>query len=119
MENDVLAALWAADGPLPARRVRERLTGDLAYTTVLTILSRLHDKGMVVRHREGRGYVYEPARDEASHTAQRMRSLLEGIPDREAVLARFVSELSAQDEHVLHQLLSEHGGHGEGERRKR
>ncbi|MEW2160961.1 BlaI/MecI/CopY family transcriptional regulator [Streptomyces sp. NPDC007189] len=108
LESDVLAALWAADGPLTARQVREQLPGDLAYTTVLTILTRLHEKGMLVRHREGRGYAYEPARDEASHTAQRMHSLLEGGSDREAVLARFVSELSAHDEHLLHQLLSGH-----------
>ncbi|MER5528114.1 BlaI/MecI/CopY family transcriptional regulator [Streptomyces sp. NPDC002677] len=109
LESDVLAALWAASGPQTAREVRERLPGDLAYTTVLTILSRLHDKGMLVRHREGRGYAYEPARDEASHTAQRMHSLLAGGSDREAVLARFVSELSEQDEHLLHQILSGHG----------
>ncbi|SHM49280.1 Predicted transcriptional regulator [Streptomyces yunnanensis] len=102
----MLAALWAARGPLTARETQERLPGDLAYTTVMTILSRLHDKGMLMRHREGRGYAYEPARDEASHTAQRMHSLLEGGSDREAVLARFVSELSAQDEHLLQQLLS-------------
>ncbi|GHH84634.1 hypothetical protein GCM10018793_49540 [Streptomyces sulfonofaciens] len=110
LESDVLATLWAAGGPLTARDVRERLPGDLAYTTVLTILSRLYDKGILVRHRDGRGYAYEPARDEASHTAQRMHSLLEGGSDREAVLARFVSELSEQDENVLHQLLSGHGG---------
>ncbi|MET7690509.1 BlaI/MecI/CopY family transcriptional regulator [Streptomyces sp. NPDC005483] len=115
LESDVLAALWAADGPLTAGQVREALPGDLAYTTVLTILSRLHDKQMLVRHREGRGYAYEPVRDEASHTAQRMRSLLEGGSDREAVLARFVSELSEQDEHVLHQLLSGHDARAEGD----
>ncbi|MGW3133370.1 BlaI/MecI/CopY family transcriptional regulator [Streptomyces sp. NPDC001076] len=108
LESDVLAALWAADGPRTAREVREQLPGDLAYTTVLTILSRLHDKGILVRHREGRGYAYEPARDEASHTAQRMHSLLTGGSDRQAVLARFVSELSEQDEHLLQQLLSGH-----------
>ncbi|MEU6094971.1 BlaI/MecI/CopY family transcriptional regulator [Streptomyces sp. NPDC047079] len=119
LESDVLAALWAADGPLTARQVREQLPGDLAYTTVLTILSRLYDKGMLVRHREGRGYAYAPARDEASHTARRMRSLLEGGSDREAVLARFVSELSAQDEHVLHQLLSGHSARAEDESTRR
>jgi predicted transcriptional regulator len=108
LENSVLAALWAADGPLTARQVMERLPGDLAYTTVLTILSRLHDKGMLVRHREGRGYAYEPARDEASHTAEQMRTLLEHGSDREAVLARFVSELSEQDEQVLQRLLAGH-----------
>jgi predicted transcriptional regulator len=115
LESDVLAALWAADGPLTAGQVREALPGDLAYTTVLTILSRLHDKEMLVRRREGRGYAYEPVRDEASHTAQRMRSLLEGGSDREAVLTRFVSELSEQDEHVLQQLLSGHDARAEGD----
>ncbi|MGW3361163.1 BlaI/MecI/CopY family transcriptional regulator [Streptomyces bungoensis] len=115
LESDVLAALWAAGGPSSARQIQERLPGDLAYTTVLTILSRLYDKGVLVRHREGRGYVYEPARDEASHTAHRMHSLLEGGSDREAVLARFVSELSARDEQMLHQLLSGDGRSAEDE----
>ncbi|MEH0430396.1 BlaI/MecI/CopY family transcriptional regulator [Streptomyces stelliscabiei] len=115
LESEVLATLWAADGPLTAGQVREALPGDLAYTTVLTILSRLHDKEMLVRQREGRGYAYEPVRDEASHTAQRMRSLLEGGSDREAVLAHFVSELSEHDEHVLHQLLSGHDARSGGD----
>ncbi|MFJ5532780.1 BlaI/MecI/CopY family transcriptional regulator [Streptomyces sp. NPDC093261] len=121
LESSVLATLWAAEGPLTARQVRERLPGDLAYTTVLTILSRLYDKGMLVRRRKGRGYTYEPARDEASHTAERMRTLLERGSDREAVLTRFVSELSEQDEQLLQRLLSGHevreGGEHLGERR--
>ncbi len=107
LESGVLAALWAADEPMTARQVLERLPGDLAYTTVLTILSRLHDKGMLVRHPAGRGYAYAPVRDEASETAVRMHSLLERGSDREAVLSRFVSELSPEDEQLLHRLLGE------------
>ncbi|MFH8336674.1 BlaI/MecI/CopY family transcriptional regulator [Streptomyces sp. AM6-12] len=106
LESGVLAVLWAADGPLTARQVLGALPGDLAYTTVLTILSRLHDKGMLVRHREGRGHAYAPARDEASDIAARMRTLLDRGPDREAVLGRFVSGLSAEDEQVLQRLLT-------------
>ncbi|MER6273172.1 BlaI/MecI/CopY family transcriptional regulator [Streptomyces sp900105755] len=115
LESGVLAALWAASEPLTARRVQERLPGDLAYTTVLTILSRLHDKGMLVRQRAGRGYAYSPVRDEASDTAQRMHTLLERGSDREAVLSRFVSELSAEDEQLLQRLLGEHDGGPVGE----
>ena len=110
LESGVLAALYGADEPQTARQVKDRLPGDLAYTTVLTILSRLYDKGMLVRHRAGRGYAYAPARDEATHTAERMRSLLEHGTDREAVLTRFVSELSAQDEQLLQRLLSGNDG---------
>ncbi|GHJ36696.1 BlaI/MecI/CopY family transcriptional regulator [Streptomyces sp. TS71-3] len=106
LEAGVLAALWEAGEPLSAGQVRSRLPGDLAYTTVLTILARLYAKGMVVRNRAGRGYAYAPAADEASHTAERMRTLLDGGSDREAVLTRFVSQLSARDEELLQRLLA-------------
>lgn len=108
LESEVLAALWSADGPLTAAQVNERLPGALAYTTVLTILSRLVDKGLVTRRKEGRGYAFAPARDEAAHTAGQMRSLLDHGSDREAVLSRFIDELSADDERLLQRLLGEH-----------
>jgi predicted transcriptional regulator len=105
LESEVLAALWAAGAPVGAGTVRERVSGEPAYTTVLTILSRLHGKGLVARERVGRGYVYAPVRDEAGHAAAGMRVLLEHGGDRAAVLARFVSELPAEDEKLLERLL--------------
>jgi predicted transcriptional regulator len=105
LESAVLAALWAAGEPVVAGVVREQLAGDPAYTTVLTILSRLHDKGLVTRVRAGRGHLYAPVRDEAGHAAAAMRDLLERGGDRGAVLARFVSELSEEDEKLLERLL--------------
>jgi predicted transcriptional regulator len=100
-----MAVLWAADVPLTASQVGERLPGELAYTTVLTILSRLLDKGQLTRQRAGRGYAYAPVRDEAADTAGRMVSLLDRGSDRKAVLARFVSELTAEDEALMQGLL--------------
>ncbi|WP_309032687.1 BlaI/MecI/CopY family transcriptional regulator, partial [Streptomyces alfalfae] len=41
LEQQVLAALRAAPGPVSAAWVQERIGGDLAYTTVMTILTRL------------------------------------------------------------------------------
>ncbi|MCA1219863.1 BlaI/MecI/CopY family transcriptional regulator [Streptomyces sp. 8L] len=105
LESEVLGALWAASGPASAATVRQEVDGDPAYTTVLTILTRLHEKGLVTRERAGRGYLYTPVRDEAGHTAAGMRALLEKGGDRAATLARFVSELPAEDERLLEQLL--------------
>ncbi|MGW3248283.1 BlaI/MecI/CopY family transcriptional regulator [Streptomyces sp. NPDC001070] len=85
--------------------MRERLHGDPAYTTMLTILTRLHDKGLVTRERAGRTRLYAPVRDEAAHTAAAMRALLVKGSDRAAVLARFVSELPTDDEELLERLL--------------
>ncbi|MER5543903.1 BlaI/MecI/CopY family transcriptional regulator [Streptomyces sp. NPDC001118] len=104
LEGEVLAALWAAGAPVAAAVVQEQVPG-AAYTTVLTILTRLCDKGLVTRQREGRSHVYAPVDDQAGHAAAGMHSLLDEGGDRAAVLARFVSELSAEDEQLLEQLL--------------
>lgn len=105
LESEVLAALWAAGRPAGAAAVREQVAGDPAYTTVLTILTRLQDKGLVTRERAGRSFLYTPVRDEAGHAAAGMRDLLEHGGDRAAVLTRFVSELPEADEKLLEQLL--------------
>ena len=54
--------LWER-GEASVREVREALAPDrpLAYTTVLTVLSRLHDKGLVERRKEGRSHLYSAA----------------------------------------------------------
>lgn len=105
LESDVLAALWSQDAPMTPGEVREYLGGTLAYTTVMTTLSRLFDKGIVVRESAGRAYAYTPALDEAEFAAVRMRELLDAGSDRKAVLTRFVGNLSAADERVLSGLL--------------
>ncbi|MFC1417752.1 BlaI/MecI/CopY family transcriptional regulator [Streptacidiphilus cavernicola] len=105
LESDVMAVLWAADSALTAAQVGERLPGELAYTTVLTILSRLVDKKQLTRARSGRGYAFAPVRDQASDTARRMASLLDQGLDRKAVLTRFVSTLSGEDEALMQELL--------------
>ncbi|MFE3830289.1 BlaI/MecI/CopY family transcriptional regulator [Streptomyces sp. NPDC059092] len=105
LEAGVLAALWAADGPLTPGRVQEQLGGSLARTTVTTILSRLYEKGAVTRVRAGRGYAYTPTEDAPGLTARRMHSELAKDEDRSAVLARFVSQLNDEDERLLRSLL--------------
>ncbi|MEV7085956.1 BlaI/MecI/CopY family transcriptional regulator [Streptomyces sp. NPDC093085] len=109
LESGVLAALWAADGPLTPGRVQEELGGSLARTTVTTILTRLYEKGTVTRVRAGRGYAYTPTEDAPGLTARRMHTELAKDEDRRAVLARFVSQLDDEDERVLRALLDGEG----------
>lgn len=105
LESEVLAALWASDGPLTPGEVVEAIGGDLAYTTVQTILVRLHAKGAVAREQSGRAYAYTPVLDDAGLAADRMRALLDKGGDRAAVLQQFVRTLSAEDETALVRLL--------------
>lgn len=109
LENEVLAALAAVDRPLTPGEVLAALDRELAYTTVMTTLTRLHAKDVVTRERAGRAYAYAPA-DTATAAARRMRRLLDGGEDRAVVLARFLDELDADDVPVLQRLLAEAEG---------
>jgi predicted transcriptional regulator len=103
---DLLAILHEAGTPLTPGEVLERLDDDLAYSTVVTILSRLYEKGVLTRSRPGRAFTYAPVADVPGLAARRMHQVLESEPDRATVLARFVGDLSARDEALLRDLLN-------------
>jgi predicted transcriptional regulator len=92
---------------MTAAQVRAKLGDTLAYTTVMTVLARIADKGQAVRRRQGRAHIYTPVRDEAEVTALQMRRLLESGDNRAAVLARFIGVLSAEDEALLADMLTQ------------
>ncbi|HEY2287027.1 MAG TPA: BlaI/MecI/CopY family transcriptional regulator [Streptosporangiaceae bacterium] len=109
LEAAVLDVLRVAAVPLSPGQVRERLAEDLSYSTVVTIVSRLHAKGLLERERAGRAFVYRPV-DDASRAASRMSQALQAGSDHGAVLSRFVSGLSGRDAVLLRSLLGEAGG---------
>jgi predicted transcriptional regulator len=88
LETQVLTVLRTADAPVTAAWVQERLDAELAYTTVMTVLSRLLEKQAVTRVREGRSFAWSPAADEA-------------------VLASFITALPEDDEQLLRDLLDQ------------
>jgi predicted transcriptional regulator len=104
-EAEILDLLQRAEGALTPGEVAERLGGELTYSSVVTILTRMHTKQLLTRTRRGRAYAYAPVTDEDGFAARRMRGVLDERPDREAVLARFVNELSSADEDLLRHLL--------------
>jgi predicted transcriptional regulator len=103
----IVDVLDGADGPLTPAQVRAALGTERAYTTVMTVMARLADRGVLVRHRAGRGYAYTTHPDRAEVTARQMHRLLDTDEDRSAVLARFVHGLTSDDEQTLVQLLTE------------
>ncbi|MEV6537909.1 BlaI/MecI/CopY family transcriptional regulator [Streptomyces sp. NPDC051665] len=107
LETQVLTVLRTADAPVTAAWVQERLDAELAYTTVMTVLSRLLEKQAVTRVREGRSFTWSPAADEAGLAALKMRKVLDREQDRRAVLASFITALPEDDEQLLRDLLDQ------------
>jgi predicted transcriptional regulator len=110
LEAQVVTVLSASDLPLTPGEVRDLLDpgGALSYSAVVTTLTRLHGKGAVTRHRDGRAFRYGAVSNAAGLVADRMSRLLAGEPDRMSVLRRFVSTLDSDDEKILRDLLRDH-----------
>jgi predicted transcriptional regulator len=105
LEAEVLAALWAADGPITAARVREAVSVELAYNTVQTILVRLYEKGLIGRVADGRRHEYFAVKGAEELAAEQMQALLSRGRDRQAVLQRFATSLSVEDARLLQAML--------------
>ena len=93
LEAAVLRVLWDSGRPMPVREVAEAINAGrgspLAYTTVLTVMSRLARKKILARSRSGRGYIYTPVAADSAEIA--VRGVLAEFGD--AALARFVEQV--------------------------
>src|SRR5688572_17822314 len=109
-ELDVMVVLWAR-GSGTVTEVREALPDPLAYTTVLTVLRTLEEKGFVGHEEEGKAHRYVPlvARERAGRSAlsRMVDKLFDGSP--ELLLTQLVSDrrLSPQEIKKLRKILDQ------------
>jgi len=84
-EMEVLHHVWDL-GEATVADVRARILDEreVAYTTIMTVMKKLADKGYLQYHKDGRTYVYAPAQapDKVQHSLLRrlMESVFEGSP---------------------------------------
>jgi predicted transcriptional regulator len=91
-----------------ARDVHDRIGVELelAYTTIATVLDRLHHKGLVRRHRDGRAFVYAGAVERDALDRARARDVLDRFlgADSKPALAALVDAVEAIDGELLDEL---------------
>jgi len=82
LERDCMLALWPLE-TATVRQIRDALVEirPRAYTTIMTIMDRLAKKGVVTRHKVGRGYVYRPNFSAADVRAHAVAQLVEHFFD--------------------------------------
>jgi predicted transcriptional regulator len=86
---------------------------EIAYTTVMTTLARLHDKGLLDRKRDGKRYLYSPKLSREQFLESTAREVLDGAvgaPQAMAMLAKRVSEASARDLDELEAVIRQRRG---------
>jgi predicted transcriptional regulator len=112
LESEVMNAVWRVARPVAVREVVEDLNESrpepLAYTTVMTVMSRLAEKDALSRRKVGRGYLYEANAPDAAGIA--VKDVLRAYGD--VAVAHFVDEARADPSlrQRLQRLLDEDDG---------
>ncbi|MFV0535416.1 MAG: BlaI/MecI/CopY family transcriptional regulator [Cumulibacter sp.] len=111
LERAAMDIVW--DGPtdgMLVREVLERLTGrELAYTTVMTVMSRLAEKGFLRRQRDGRAWRYLPTQSRGQVSARAMRGPLDDLDrdERRVAILHFLDEASPAELDELRTALAD------------
>ncbi len=107
LERAAMDVVWE-HGAVTGRQVAEQLAGrDLAYTTWLTVLTRLERKGLLRRNRQGRAHTYTAIASREDHIAVLMRQALGQADDREAALQHFARSVSPAEAQALRRALED------------
>ncbi|MCS6840483.1 MAG: BlaI/MecI/CopY family transcriptional regulator [Roseiflexus sp.] len=82
LETEIMQIIWQ-DERSTVKKVHRKLSQqrEIAYTTVMTTMSRLAEKGVLRRHREGLAYVYTPAISESDFITMVVQQVLDGLLD--------------------------------------
>jgi predicted transcriptional regulator len=112
LERRVMEHLWNTSDPQTVREVHAAVSvrRHLAYTTVMTVLRRLADKGLVVQHRGDRAHRYAATHGRDELVAGLMVDALDQVADsgdRRAALVHFVESVGTDDVHALQRALAE------------
>ncbi len=105
LEQAIMDVIWR-DAPSSVHEVLAALEGrDLAYTTVMTTMDRLHKKGLLSRTKRSHAYVYEPVFSREEFERRLVSAMLGGLPSasRDALLAGFL-DFAGEDADTLDQL---------------
>jgi predicted transcriptional regulator len=107
LETKVLERLWAQKRSLTVRDIQLAFP-DLAYTTVMTTLDRLYRKGLLLRHKFGRAFAYQPrcARDEllSELILGHVTDLLRASEESTVILSTLVRAVGRTDAALLDEL---------------
>jgi predicted transcriptional regulator len=107
LQAQIMEVAWTR-GRVTVREVLDALESerDLAYTTVMTVMTRLADEGVLAREREGKTYIYRPAVTREEFRAGISGSIVDDLVADfgDLALAQFVDALERADPARLERL---------------
>lgn len=108
LEAVVMDRVWNHDPEtVTVRDILDELIAErnIAYTTVMSTMDNLHNKGWLERERDGRAYRYWAVMTREEHSAQLMRNALDGGGQPELVLNHFIEQIDPAETERLREAL--------------
>lgn len=109
LEAEIMELLWQR-GQATVREVHEKLLAEreLAYTTVMTVMSRLAEKDLLVREQQGQAYIYRPKLQRERFVEGIVKEVMDALLGSfgEQAYSHLVSKLSEADDERLSKLES-------------
>ena len=87
LEQKIMDVLWSSKTPLKPADVKAKLKGDSAYTTIMTVMSRMVIKKLLKRKKIGNTYLYSPLSDKKTYACHCLDTLFSRLLDTYGVLA--------------------------------
>ncbi|MET9338809.1 BlaI/MecI/CopY family transcriptional regulator [Nonomuraea sp. NPDC003804] len=99
LESTIMERMWSYRKPASVRQVLEdlRQEREIAYTTVMTVMDKLHTKGLLSREPVGKAYIYAATSTKEAYTADRMRESLARSGNQAATLVYFLQRLTPEE----------------------
>ncbi|MFF3246257.1 BlaI/MecI/CopY family transcriptional regulator [Streptomyces sp. NPDC002870] len=103
LEDAVMTRVWQWNRPVTVREVLEDLQQErsIAYTTVMTVMDNLHQKGWVRREVDGRAYRYTAVSTRAAYSAALMNEAWSKSDNPAAALVAFFGMMSPEQREAL------------------
>jgi predicted transcriptional regulator len=87
LEQKIIDVLWSSEVPLKPSDVKSKIKGDYAYTTIMTVLKRMTDKGILSRTKSGNTFLYQACSDKKTYACNCLDDLFSRLIDTYGQLA--------------------------------
>ncbi len=109
LESEIMEIIWSGKDALAVKDITEILNKkrQIAYTTVMTIMGRLANKGLLVRHLQGTSYLYKPKFSREQFVAKAVHNIFSSTVSTlgEEVLTHFIKEIQKNSPKKRQELL--------------
>jgi len=112
LQEEVMNIIWRfgqADVNTVLNEINKSRKNKLAYTTVMTVMANLYEKGLLRRRKVGKAYVYRPTYDRGSFILERISEFLSSLTARyrEPVASNLIDALEDTSPEEIESLVEE------------